>query len=159
MIMWVGILMMRSCMHWTRRLLRYRLDASEISCWKRSPAKLLKVFGLFHLSLLSLFRFWKALFSNLQFFAQFLSSLQKVPLFYCLFDVAPGRNDEEPPSKKSKKSGVADTHSFVLKHGSLLVMKGYTQRDWMHSVPKRLKVEATRINLTFRHVVVDWFWS
>ncbi|XP_022950476.1 DNA oxidative demethylase ALKBH2 isoform X1 [Cucurbita moschata] len=60
------------------------------------------------------------------------------------------RNDEEPPAKKSKKSSVADTHSFVLKHGSLLVMKGYTQRDWMHSVPKRLKAEATRINLTFR---------
>ncbi|XP_038882915.1 DNA oxidative demethylase ALKBH2 [Benincasa hispida] len=65
------------------------------------------------------------------------------------------RNDEEPPAKKSKKSSVADSHSFVLKHGSLLVMRGYTQRDWMHSVPKRLKAEATRINLTFRHVIVD----
>lgn len=65
------------------------------------------------------------------------------------------RNDEEPPAKKSKKSSVANSHSFGLKHGSLLVMKGYTQRDWMHSVPKRLKTEATRINLTFRRIIVD----
>lgn len=32
-------------------------------------------------------------------------------------------------------------------------MRGNTQRDWIHSVPKRTKVEATRINLTFRHVL------
>ncbi|KAG6522182.1 DNA oxidative demethylase ALKBH2-like [Zingiber officinale] len=43
--------------------------------------------------------------------------------------------------------------SFVLKHGSLLLMKGYTQRDWVHSVPKRLKADSIRINLTFRHIV------
>ena len=29
-----------------------------------------------------------------------------------------------------------DQYSFMLKHGSLLVIKGYTQRDWEHSVPK-----------------------
>ncbi|XP_042945597.1 DNA oxidative demethylase ALKBH2 isoform X1 [Carya illinoinensis] len=60
---------------------------------------------------------------------------------------------EEPASKRSKKSSHTDQHSFTLKHGSLLVMRGNTQRDWLHSVPKRAKVEATRINLTFRHVV------
>lgn len=49
MIMWVGILMMRKCMHWTRRLLLYHLDVNEISFWKRSPTKLLNVIGLFHL--------------------------------------------------------------------------------------------------------------
>ncbi|CAI0380267.1 unnamed protein product [Linum tenue] len=58
--------------------------------------------------------------------------------------------DEEPAKKRMKKS---DQHSFMLKHGSLLVMRGYTQRDWLHSVPKRAKIEATRINLTFRLVL------
>ncbi|XP_059438779.1 DNA oxidative demethylase ALKBH2 isoform X1 [Corylus avellana] len=62
-------------------------------------------------------------------------------------------HDEEPASKRLKKSNHADKHSFTLKHGSLLVMRGNTQRDWIHSVPKRTKVEANRINLTFRHVL------
>ncbi|VVA31044.1 PREDICTED: alpha-ketoglutarate-dependent [Prunus dulcis] len=64
------------------------------------------------------------------------------------------RDDQEPKSKRLKRNH-ADQYSFTLKHGSLLVMRGYTQRDWMHSVPKRTKVEATRINLTFRWVLQD----
>ncbi|XP_052180537.1 DNA oxidative demethylase ALKBH2 isoform X2 [Diospyros lotus] len=64
------------------------------------------------------------------------------------------RVDAEPPSKRSKKNSNADQHSFTLKHGSLLLMRGYTQRDWLHSVPKRAKAEATRINLTFRRIVL-----
>ncbi|XP_048226087.1 DNA oxidative demethylase ALKBH2 isoform X1 [Ricinus communis] len=63
------------------------------------------------------------------------------------------RCDDEPDRKRLKKSSHVDQHSFTLKHGSLLVMKGNTQRDWLHSVPKRAKAEATRINLTFRHVL------
>ncbi|KAK8501989.1 hypothetical protein V6N13_023239 [Hibiscus sabdariffa] len=64
------------------------------------------------------------------------------------------RSDEKPPSKRFKKSSQ-DQHNFTLKHGSLLVMKGNTQRDWLHSVPKRAKAETTRINLTFRRVLLD----
>ncbi|KAL9253823.1 DNA oxidative demethylase ALKBH2-like protein [Drosera capensis] len=60
---------------------------------------------------------------------------------------------EAPASKRLKKSDTNDQHSFVLKHGSLLVMRGYSQRDWMHSVPKRVKADSVRINLTFRHVI------
>ncbi|CAK7323340.1 unnamed protein product [Dovyalis caffra] len=63
------------------------------------------------------------------------------------------RLDGEPASKRLKKISHVDQYSFTLKHGSLLVMRGYTQRDWLHSVPKRAKAEATRINLTFRQVV------
>ncbi|KAM1108790.1 hypothetical protein ACFX13_005490 [Malus domestica] len=65
------------------------------------------------------------------------------------------RRDEQEPASKRIKRNHADQHSFMLKHGSLLVMRGYTQRDWMHSVPKRSKVEATRINLTFRNVLEE----
>ncbi|KAF3572328.1 hypothetical protein F2Q69_00062868 [Brassica cretica] len=65
------------------------------------------------------------------------------------------RGEGGPAKKRLKKSssGEDDQHSFALKHGSLLVMRGYTQRDWIHSVPKRAKAEGTRINLTFRLVL------
>ncbi|XP_031395393.1 DNA oxidative demethylase ALKBH2 isoform X2 [Punica granatum] len=63
------------------------------------------------------------------------------------------RTDGEPASKRARKNTDSDQRSFMLKHGSMLVMRGYTQRDWIHSVPKRAKVEAVRINLTFRHVL------
>jgi alkylated DNA repair dioxygenase AlkB len=39
-----------------------------------------------------------------------------------------------------------------LTHGSLLVMRGGTQRHWVHRVPKTAKPVAERINLTFRVV-------
>ncbi|HLR37668.1 MAG TPA: alpha-ketoglutarate-dependent dioxygenase AlkB [Chitinophagaceae bacterium] len=39
-----------------------------------------------------------------------------------------------------------------LHHGSLLVMKGETQRHWLHSLPKSQKVIKPRINLTFRQI-------
>ncbi|KVH88501.1 DNA oxidative demethylase ALKBH2 [Cynara cardunculus var. scolymus] len=56
----------------------------------------------------------------------------------------------EPSSKRAKKN---DSYSFKLKHGSVLVMRGNTQHDWLHSVPKRAKAETARINLTFRRVM------
>jgi alkylated DNA repair dioxygenase AlkB len=43
--------------------------------------------------------------------------------------------------------------SLVLEHGSLLIMKDATQRNWLHSLPKCKKVTRPRINLTFRTIV------
>ncbi len=40
-----------------------------------------------------------------------------------------------------------------LRHGSLLVMRGTTQRYFRHGVPKERTVLAPRINLTFRRVL------
>ncbi|KAF8650468.1 hypothetical protein HU200_063833 [Digitaria exilis] len=60
---------------------------------------------------------------------------------------------EEAARKRLKVTAPQQRHSFLLKHGSLLVMRGYTQRDWQHSVPKRAKASSPRINLTFRHVL------
>ncbi|TKW20991.1 hypothetical protein SEVIR_4G191100v4 [Setaria viridis] len=59
----------------------------------------------------------------------------------------------EAARKRLKLAAPQQQHSFFLKHGSLLVMRGYTQRDWQHSVPKRAKASSPRINLTFRHVL------
>jgi len=39
---------------------------------------------------------------------------------------------------------------LILNHGSLLVMKGDTQNNWLHHLPKTKKSIAERINLTFR---------
>ncbi|XP_076930144.1 DNA oxidative demethylase ALKBH2 [Bidens hawaiensis] len=58
----------------------------------------------------------------------------------------------EVGSKRGRTTNE-EKHCFKLKHGSLLVMRGYTQRDWLHSVPKRAKAESTRISLTFRRVL------
>jgi hypothetical protein len=41
-----------------------------------------------------------------------------------------------------------------LEHGSLLVMKGETQRFWKHQLPKSRKVSDPRLNLTFRSVCI-----
>lgn len=42
--------------------------------------------------------------------------------------------------------------SLILKHGSLLVMKGSTQRHWLHRLPPTKTVTTPRINLTFRTI-------
>ena len=47
----------------------------------------------------------------------------------------------------------AEKISLTLEDGSLLLMKGKTQRNWVHSLPKTKKVKTPRINLTFRRIV------
>lgn len=42
--------------------------------------------------------------------------------------------------------------SLFLKPGSLLVMKGETQKHWLHRLPPTKKVHEPRINLTFRTI-------
>ena len=43
--------------------------------------------------------------------------------------------------------------SVFLEHGSLLLMKDSTQKNWLHSLPKSEKITLPRINLTFRRMV------
>ena len=45
------------------------------------------------------------------------------------------------------------TISVILEHGSLLLMKDSTQKNWLHSLPKSKKITLPRINLTFRRMV------
>lgn len=42
---------------------------------------------------------------------------------------------------------------LVLNKGSLLLMKGETQSNWLHRLPPTKKVNSPRINLTFRTIV------
>ena len=51
-------------------------------------------------------------------------------------------------SFKHKKN--KETVSIRLQVGSLLIMKGNTQKYWLHALPKTSTVSEPRINLTFR---------
>jgi alkylated DNA repair dioxygenase AlkB len=42
--------------------------------------------------------------------------------------------------------------SILLEKGSLLVMKGTTQTNWLHRLPPTKKIKDPRINLTFRTI-------
>jgi alkylated DNA repair dioxygenase AlkB len=44
-------------------------------------------------------------------------------------------------------------HAIELPHGSLLVMRGTTQRDWRHALPRTARPVGPRINLTFRRIL------
>jgi alkylated DNA repair dioxygenase AlkB len=52
-------------------------------------------------------------------------------------------------NKKSK-----EIISVFLEHGSLLVMKDETQKNWMHRLPPEKAVTMPRVNLTFRAIVL-----
>jgi alkylated DNA repair dioxygenase AlkB len=42
---------------------------------------------------------------------------------------------------------------LLLKHGSLLIMKGELQHYWQHQIPKTKKAVGERVNLTFRVIL------
>ncbi|HEY6882336.1 MAG TPA: alpha-ketoglutarate-dependent dioxygenase AlkB [Polyangiales bacterium] len=44
-------------------------------------------------------------------------------------------------------------HELALTHGSLLLMRGTTQRFYRHAVPKQPTLVEPRINLTFRRIL------
>ncbi len=52
---------------------------------------------------------------------------------------------------KHKRTG--QTISVYLESGSLLVMKGATQTNWLHRLPPTTKVSKPRVNLTFRTII------
>lgn len=54
-------------------------------------------------------------------------------------------------SLKHKKT--KENISLPLANGSLLIMKGVTQKHWQHSLPKTTQVLEPRINLTFRTII------
>ncbi|MFD2163798.1 alpha-ketoglutarate-dependent dioxygenase AlkB family protein [Paradesertivirga mongoliensis] len=52
-----------------------------------------------------------------------------------------------------KHKQTKETISLILEHGSLLVMKGPTQSNWLHRLPPTKMVNKPRVNLTFRTIV------
>lgn len=49
-----------------------------------------------------------------------------------------------------KHKRTAETISLMLEHGSMLIMKGATQTNWLHRLSASTKVKKPRVNLTFR---------
>jgi len=49
-----------------------------------------------------------------------------------------------------KKKGAPNFIRFPLFPGSLLLMEGAVQEDWLHCIPKDAAVQEERVNLTFR---------
>jgi alkylated DNA repair dioxygenase AlkB len=80
-------------------------------------------------------------------------------------------SDDEPelgPNPVIASLSLGEERTFVLKHkarkelksvklplasGSLLLMKGKTQRHWKHGIEKESRPCGPRINLTFRRIV------
>lgn len=65
---------------------------------------------------------------------------------------------------------LGETRTFILKHrtrkhakamrielesGSLLLMKGETQKNWKHGIDKLSRPCGPRVNLTFRRILID----
>ena len=49
-----------------------------------------------------------------------------------------------------EKSNSKNTYTIRLEAGSLLLMRGATQHNWQHQIPKTKQEVGPRINLTFR---------
>ena len=45
------------------------------------------------------------------------------------------------------------TLGLTLEHGSLLIMEGETQTNWLHRLPPTTKIHTPRVNLTFRTMI------
>ncbi|GAB4019927.1 MAG: alpha-ketoglutarate-dependent dioxygenase AlkB [Bdellovibrio sp.] len=56
---------------------------------------------------------------------------------------------------RHKNSG--QRNDLLLEHGSLLVMRGDTQKCWKHQIAKSKKITEPRINLTFRKIIKEQF--
>jgi len=87
-------------------------------------------------------------------------------------DCMGAHSDDEPEIAHGSdiaSISLGATRDFVIKHkhskqkysislhsGDLVIMHWPMQRDWLHSVPKRLKVSEPRWNYTFRQLIVNY---
>jgi alkylated DNA repair dioxygenase AlkB len=53
---------------------------------------------------------------------------------------------------KLRRNDGSQAVDMILEHGSLLWMGPGTQKTWQHSLPRMTRVQAPRINLTYRQV-------
>jgi alkylated DNA repair dioxygenase AlkB len=52
-----------------------------------------------------------------------------------------------------KHKTTKEKRTLVLENGSLLIMKGTTQTNWLHRLPPTKMISTPRINLTFRTII------
>lgn len=58
-----------------------------------------------------------------------------------------------PRRMRFKAKRGSETFDLDLEPGSVLVMRGDSQRDWLHAIPKTRRSVGPRINLTFRKIL------
>ena len=51
------------------------------------------------------------------------------------------------------KKNKTDRLKITLQHGSLLIMSGSMQHNWLHQIPKTTRIINDRINLTYRKIL------
>lgn len=51
-----------------------------------------------------------------------------------------------------RHNATRETATFLLEHGTLILMTGTMQRFWQHAVPKTKQLVGERLNLTFRQI-------
>ncbi|RAH56216.1 DNA repair family protein [Aspergillus piperis CBS 112811] len=71
----------------------------------------------------------------------------------------PGGGSTTTDADRAIANAAAKPLKFPLKSGDMLIMRGETQANWLHSVPKRKGLQGSagalgRINITFRRAVV-----
>ncbi len=54
---------------------------------------------------------------------------------------------------KPRKPALQKPQTYTLTSGSLMLMRGKTQKLWKHGIPKEAKPCGPRINLTFRKIL------
>lgn len=54
---------------------------------------------------------------------------------------------------KPKRPGSKTRYQLLLRDGSLIIMAGSLQKNWLHQLPKVNGLTAARINLTFRNIL------
>lgn len=54
---------------------------------------------------------------------------------------------------KPRKGRAGESFGIDLPHGSILIMRGKTQENWLHTITKTAKPTGPRINLTYRRVI------
>jgi alkylated DNA repair dioxygenase AlkB len=56
---------------------------------------------------------------------------------------------------RPRRGRETEPHSYLLEHGSLLIMGGTCQRQYHHGIPKQPSLSDERISLTFRWLRTD----
>jgi alkylated DNA repair dioxygenase AlkB len=54
---------------------------------------------------------------------------------------------------KPRQKATGPGHTLEVRHGSLVIMGGSSQRHYVHGVPRQPDVRDERISLTFRHLL------
>ncbi|MFK7784570.1 MAG: alpha-ketoglutarate-dependent dioxygenase AlkB [Crocinitomicaceae bacterium] len=52
-----------------------------------------------------------------------------------------------------RRNGTKEKFEIILNHGDLLIMSGALQHNWKHELPKQRRVNASRLNITFRKIL------